>query len=427
MRKIEKFKHRWFSVEFGLMALLLVSNTTWASSPTKHFVSEGESISDAIEEAAKGDTLVIRAGYYQEYEIIIQKPLTLIGEGRPVIDGGDGGDIFLIAADSVRIEGFELKNTGFSSQNDNAAIKVFDSRYLTVVDNRIINTFFGIHLSNSQHITIRNNFLEAFEKRSHRTGNGIHLWQCDTALIESNHVIGHRDGIYLEFAVMVETNRNIVENNNRYGLHFMFSHDNAYYHNEFRNNDAGVAVMYTRNVIMKYNLFEKSLGSGTYGVLLKDISNSVMKYNRIENNTTGIYMDGSNNNEIHYNLFRRNGWGIKLLTSNDGNTIEGNNFVGNTFDISTNGKLITNSLERNYWDKYEGYDLDGDGYGDIPFRPISLYSTIVERIPSAIILWRSFMVSMLDRAERVIPSITPENMKDLKPKMRPNDIDFKPE
>jgi len=387
----------------------------------------GESIQASIDQALPGDTIFISEGEYFEKEIIIQKPLIVIGSNFPKIDGMNSGDIFLIAADSVRIEGLELINTGYATQNDNAAVKVFDSRYLKVVNNRIINTFFGIHISNSENMVILDNFLEAFETRSHRTGNGIHLWKSDTALISGNYIKGHRDGIYLEFVTMTENRNNKVEYNHRYGLHFMFSHDNSYYHNLFRSNEAGVAVMYTRNVIMKYNIFEKSLGSGSYGVLLKDISNSVMKYNIIRDNTIGIYMDGSNNNEISYNEFRRNGWGIKLLASNDGNHLSGNNFIGNTFDISTNGRLVTNTLEGNFWDKYEGYDLDRDGYGDVPYRPISLYSTIVERIPSAIILWRSFMVTMMDRAERIVPAITPENMKDTKPKMRPNDINFKSE
>lgn len=410
-----------------IVSAIMLCLTVFLQAQSTHLVKEGQSIQKAIEGALSGDTILISEGEYFENEIIIQKPLTVIGSNFPKIDGMSSGDIFLIAADSVRIEGLELINTGYATQNDNAAVKVFDSRFLTIAKNRIINTFFGIHISNSENIFILDNHLEAFETRSHRTGNGIHLWKTDTALISGNYITGHRDGIYLEFVTMADNRNNKVEYNHRYGLHFMFSHDNSYYHNFFRSNDAGVAVMYTRNVIMKYNIFEKSLGSGSYGVLLKDISNSVMKHNIVRDNTIGIYMDGSNNNEISYNEFRRNGWGIKLLASNDGNHLSGNNFIGNTFDISTNGRLVTNTLEGNFWDKYEGYDLDRDGYGDVPFRPISLYSTIVERIPSAIILWRSFMVSMMDRAERIVPAITPENMKDTKPKMRPNDINFKSE
>lgn len=123
------------------------------------------------------------------------------------------------------------------------------------------------------------------------------------------------------------------------------------------------------------------------------------------------------------NTFRENGWAIKLQASCDDNDFQHNNFIANTFDVATNGSLVLNTLDNNYWDKYEGYDLDKDGIGDIPFRPVSMYSMVVERIPTAVLLWRSFMVFMLDRAEKVLPAITPENLKDNQPSMRPYDID----
>ena len=101
------------------------------------------------------------------------------------------------------------------------------------------------------------------------------------------------------------------------------------------------------------------------------------------------------------------------------NQVEGNNFQGNTFDVATNSSLVLNTFDRNYWDKYEGYDLDKDGVGDVPYRPVSLYSMIVERFPAAMILFRSFMVSLLDRTEKMIPGMTPEQLKDTLPAMKP--------
>ncbi len=390
-------------------------------------VHPGQSIGEAVDRACSNDTILIHAGHYTEHQIIVRRPLNIIGRGRPVIDADRRGDIFLIAAKDVLFKGLQLQHTGVSNLNDYAGIKVYDSYNLRVEDVVFEHTFFGIHISNSENIYIGDCTLRSYETQSQRTANGIHLWKCSHALIENNYVYGHRDGIYLEFVTDAETNGNVVEYNNRYGLHFMFSHDNAYYRNEFRHNGAGVAVMYTRNVIMKYNLFEDNQGTGAYAILLKDINDSEMRYNRIVNNTIGIYMEGSNRNVIEHNLFRNNGWAIKLLASNDANKLLSNNFTGNTFDISTNSRQVTNTLKMNYWDKYEGYDLDRDGYGDVPYHPINLYSTIVERIPAAIILWRSFMVTLLDRAERVMPVITPVIMRDDKPKMRPHDIDFKPQ
>ncbi len=101
------------------------------------------------------------------------------------------------------------------------------------------------------------------------------------------------------------------------------------------------------------------------------------------------------------------------------NKIERNNFLGNTFDVSTNGSLTLNYFSQNYWDKYEGYDLNKDKLGDVPYRPLSLYSVIIEKNPPAMLLYRSFMISLLDKSEKIIPSLTPENFVDLQPLMKP--------
>ena len=100
------------------------------------------------------------------------------------------------------------------------------------------------------------------------------------------------------------------------------------------------------------------------------------------------------------------------------NEIKKNNFIGNTFDISTNGTLVLNTFNSNYWDKYEGYDLDKNGIGDLPYHPLSLFSVIVEINPPAMLLFRSFIVSLLDKSEKIIPSLTPDNFIDNSPLMR---------
>ena len=95
-----------------------------------------------------------------------------------------------------------------------------------------------------------------------------------------------------------------------------------------------------------------------------------------------------------------------------------NNFIANTFDIATNGSLVLNKFDYNYWDKYDGYDLNKDKIGDIPYRPVSMYSMIIEQNPPAIMLLRSFMTSLLDKTERILPSLTPTDLKDDHPLMK---------
>ena len=306
--------------------------------------------------------------------------------------------------------------------NDYASVKVIDAKNILVENNRIFNAYFGIHFSNSTFITIRNNTIIGSPTNEQSTGNGIHLWKCNQALIENNHISGHRDGIYFEFVTESTIQNNYSTKNIRYGLHFMFSHYNSYFGNTFNNNGAGVAVMYSHNVTMERNTFEQNWGASSYGILLKDISDSHIQHNSFLKNSVGIHMEGSSRIEISQNVFIENGWAIKVQASCDDNNFYRNNFYGNSFDITTNGTMMLNKFYNNYWDKYEGYDRNKDGIGDVPYHPVSMYSMIVEENPNALILLRSFMVSLLDKAEKAIPSLTPENLVDNNPMLKPNKL-----
>lgn len=385
-------------------------------------ISSGQSIQKAVDKALPGDTLMVSSGTYPQSGIVIRKSLSIIGEDYPVLDGKMEGNVLVIAADNVTVQGFKIINTGKSNMDDSAGIKFFDSKNCVVKDNILENTFFGLHFSNSSGLTIIGNKIHSGAVREFEVGNGIHLWKCKNSFIGNNQVSGHRDGIYLEFVTNTQAKENLIQKNMRYGLHFMFSHDNSYIRNTFKNNGAGVAVMYTKNVLMKENRFEENWGSSAYGILLKDISDSEVIGNIFLKNTVGIYMEGSSRIEFTGNTFRENGWALKLMASCDQNTFKGNNFTQNTFDMSSNGSVVLNTITENYWDKYEGYDLDKDYVGDVPYRPINLYSVIVEKIPAAVILWRSFLVTLLDRMEKILPTMTPDQMIDQSPKMRPYDI-----
>jgi nitrous oxidase accessory protein len=380
-------------------------------------------ISDAIQLASAGDTIVVKSGTYREGNIRIDRPLVLLGENKPVVDGEYKYEVFTISASNVTVYGFQIVNSGVSSIKDLAGIGVTDgSHHASIRKNDFLNTYFGVHISGSQYSLVEDNTFKAVSRGDHETGNGIHLWQCSNAIIRSNIIREHRDGIYFEFVTNSMIENNISENNHRYGLHFMFSNDDEYHNNLFRNNGAGVAVMYTKNVKMVNNTFDKNWGTSAYGLLLKDIRDSFVWNNRFVENTVAIYMEGTSRTEFKRNLFSKNGWAIRLQASCDDNVFTENNFKSNTFDIATNGTMVLNSINRNYWDKYEGYDLNRDGVGDIPFRPISMYAMIVERIPTAVLLWRSFLVFLLDRAEKVFPVVTPENLKDDYPSMKPYDL-----
>jgi len=371
----------------------------------------------ALQLAADYDTIIVEKGLYKEGNIVVSKSVCLIGENRPVLDGEKKYEILSIKADSVTIKGFSVQHSGKGTMDDPGGIKVYESNNVTIADNVLTDNFFGIYLQYCKNCLVKNNRVEAFGKEEQEIGNGIHCWKSDSLQIIGNTISGHRDGIYFEFVTQSVIWRNISYNNIRYGLHFMFSNNDSYFTNLFKNNGAGVAVMFTKNVVMMNNTFEENWGDAAYGLLLKEISDCHLAGNKFQKNTSAIFMDGTNRIVVEKNVFNANGWGMKIQANCMDNIIENNNFMGNTFDVSTNGSLTLNTFNENYWDKYEGYDLNKDMIGDVPYHPLSLYSVIVESNPPAMLLYRSFIVTLLDKSERVLPSLTPENFIDLKPMM----------
>jgi len=380
------------------------------------------SLKKAVSIATDRDTVLLHAGTYREGNIIIIKSLSIIGEGNPVLDGENKYEILTISGKNITIKGIVFRNSGYSAMNDYASIKIVDAANVVIENNTIIDAYFAIHISNTSFATVRHNYILGSPRSEQLTGNGIHLWKSNHALVDGNHIQGHRDGIYFEFVSLSTVQNNLSENNIRYGIHFMFSNDDVYFNNTFRKNGAGVAVMYSKKVTMEWNHFEQNWGASSYGILLKDISDSHIQHNTFFKNSVALHLEGTSRIDIHENLFRENGWAIKVQASCEDNSFHHNNFIGNSFDVGTNGTLVLNTFYNNYWDKYEGYDLNKNGIGDVPYHPVSMYSMIVEENPNTLVLLRSFMVSLLDKAEKAIPSLTPENLVDEKPMIKPNKL-----
>lgn len=376
------------------------------------------SLKKAIELAKDKDTILLQAGTYREGSMTLTKSLAIIGQNNPVLDGEYKYEILLISGKDILIRGIQFRNAGYSALNDFASIKLVDCSKVVIENNSIFDSYFAIHISNTSYAVVRNNTISGSPRSEQLTGNGIHLWKSNNALVENNRVTGHRDGIYFEFVTFSNIRNNLSEKNIRYGLHFMFSNDDSYFNNIFRNNGAGVAVMYSKKVKMENNHFEQNWGPSAYGILLKDISDSYILHNTFLKNTVGIHLEGTSRIDIQRNIFRENGWAIKVQASCENNDFHHNNFTGNSFDVGTNGSISLNNFYNNYWDKYEGYDINKDGIGDVAHHPVSLYSMIVEQNPYTLMLFRSFTVQLLDKAEKAIPSLTPENLTDQKPLMK---------
>ena len=376
------------------------------------------SIKKAISIAKDHDTILIKKGTYKEYNIIIDKPLTIIGKDYPVIDGELKGEIITIISDNVTLDGLFIINVGTSYTEDYAAIRVRRSKNFIIQNVVLEKLFFGIYIEKSRDGKIFHNKIIGDAIEEYNSGNGIQLWYSHNIDIEHNYVEHVRDGIYLEFSDNCIIKNNVSAYNIRYGLHFMFSNNDLYQDNTFENNGAGVAVMFSKKITMLNNIFKENWGSASYGLLLKEINDAEIIGNTFEENTIGINIEGTNRINYKNNDFINNGWAMKVRGACYANKFLSNNFLYNSFDISYNSKLNDNVFNNNFWSNYTGYDLDKNGIGDVPYRPVKLFSYIVNRTPETIILLRSLFIDIIDFSEKVSPVFTPDNLLDNNPSIK---------
>lgn len=377
-----------------------------------------KTVTEAVALASPCDTILVKKGFYSEGNIRIEKDLTLLGVDNPIMDGGGIAEIFTVQSNFFHIEGFTIQHVGTSYTQDRAGVRMVESQNFTIKNNRLLDAFFAVYLQKSKNGEVIGNHIRGEAKNEAGSGNAIHIWSCENITVAGNYTAGHRDGIYLEFANNSRITGNLSEHNLRYGLHFMFSHDNFYFQNTFRKNGAGVAVMYSKRIDMRQNTFEHNWGQAAYGMLLKDIHDSKIEQNIFRQNTVGIFVETSNRLLYTQNTFSQNGWAVRMSGGCEGNDFKRNNFISNSFDLAVKIASNDSRFDGNYWSDYSGYDLDRNGFGDVPHRPMKLFSYVVSRTPESIVLLRSLFVDILNFSEKVSPIFTPENVVDNAPLMR---------
>jgi nitrous oxidase accessory protein len=421
--------------EIILIAVLILL-TKFQVKPLSKEITVGEkapysSITEALENSNEGDTIVVKSGIYKE-NVVINKGVFLVGENQPVIDGNYLDNVVKIEANGVTLKGFIIRKGGRDLLKEESGIKVVNSSAVKIEGNKLEDVIIGIYLYSSPGNTIRNNtsYGRADFTTEEANGNGIHLWKSPNNTIEGNHIMKHRDGIYVEFSPGNSIRTNHCKRNVRYGLHYMYSDNNAFEGNVFEKNGTGSALMYSKNILLRKNIFKDNVGPNGFGMLLKSLNDSLAEENLITNNTVGIFMDDANRNILTKNIFSQNGWAIDLFSSSNNNAIYANDFLNNTFQVMTDTDRTTNRFYKNstgnYWDDYRGYngyDLNRDGIGDIPYKPVKLLSYLMKRYPDLTVFLESPGFRALEFAERVLPVLNPLELEDPYPLMNPIRVD----
>lgn len=427
MKKTIDRYHRNSWIRFRYSQLVVMFSFFFCLTPSDIFSKELEvckdkcnfsSVQTAIDSASSGDTIQIRKGIYREGMISISKPLVLEGFNGATLDGKKEKHVLDIRSNNVVIRGLNIIGSGVSDTSEYSGVHAEKVKYCTIENNEFEDNAYAIYLAEVEDCSVRGNVSAGNAVNEVSGGNGIHLWSSKGIRIEGNELQKHRDGIYLEFSSNLKIEDNLSRDNIRYGMHFMFSSDNDFRGNRFENNSAGVAVMYSKNILIENNRFENNWGDSSYGLLLKEISESILTKNSFVHNTVAIFADGCNRNYFTHNILKDNGWGVRILGNSESNQFVQNEFKENVFDISTNTKHSTNSFRENFWDSYDGYDLDLDRFGDIPHKPVHFFGYWVVVYPFLMVLYNSPVVNFLQAIEKAFPIVTPIDLEDPKPKMR---------
>jgi nitrous oxidase accessory protein len=391
----------------NLTPLLLATQATFTVGASEDYAT----ITGALRAAVSGDTIVVQAGVYREH-LVIERAVVLLGRDGAIIDGGGRGIVLTVLAPAT-IEGFTIRGSGSAQSTEDAGLLAEDAADLRIADNRFEDVLFGIYLKDCPDAVISDNEIEGKPLPIPLRGDGIRLWYSPGGTISGNAVWQSRD-VVIWFSDSTRASDNVVTES-RYGLHYMYSHDNVFERNRFEANDVGAFIMYSTGITFRDNVFASARGTAGRGLGFKDADDIWAVGNVMVKNAVGISIDNSPSSERSVNVFAENvvaynDVGISMLPSVARNQFEKNEFIDNVTPVvvTGGGTALGNRWVGNYWSEYEGFDSDGDGQGDTPYVFERLSDDLLTKHESLRVFSLSPATASLEVLSRVFPLLRPE-------------------
>lgn len=395
-----------------LLAALLVASET----------AVAQSLQSLIDAVQPGDTIRVSAGLWTD-NVEIRTRVALIGEPGATIRGTGTGSCVTVWADSCIIEGLSIERSGHALVREDAGI-LLRSDHNRIRRNRLNDVLFGIYLYRSDNNEISDNVIEgrpALEQGER--GSGVHIWDSYDNRLVGNTIRHTRDGFYIQNASHTWIEGNEVSDL-RYGLHYMYADSNTFVANRFHDNVAGAAVMYSHGIVMRRNEFIRNRGFASYGVLFQDCHGMTADSNLFVDNVVGMFFEASSDNTFRHNVIAQNDVALKMFQNSERNLFSENAFIDNLIPLSVVGRR-TNSrwsdgTRGNYWSDYEGYDLDGDGVGDVPLTIQNVFDFLEGQQPAFRLYLSSPASKALAAATKAFPILELSSERDPAPLMAPN-------
>ncbi len=375
-------------------------------------------LQNRVDAAAPGAVIEVGPGTYAG-DLFVDRPVRLVGHGRPLLVGSGTGSVVLVRAPGVIVEGFDIDGVqGGDLGRDSSGIHIAAPR-VTIRDCTIRDAIFGIYLYAATGARIERCRIRGIRgKSAGEKGSGIHVWNTDGFELTGNDIADVRDGFYIQSSPHGVVRGNVARDL-RYGLHYMYSDDNLFEDNVFENGDAGTAIMYSRRLTFRHNQFLRNRGFASVGLLLKTCDDVLAERNLIADNARGIFLEEVHGGVVRDNLVAQSDVGIVLFDSSSGIGFRGNSFVGNMAPLSLNGRRTDAVFHGNYWSDNGAPDLDGDGVTDRPYRLSSLFDHFRGNLTAADLMSRSLAASAVAAAEQALPVLEATQVADDAPLARP--------
>lgn len=384
-------------------------------------VGLGQDLQTAIAGATPGDVLTLAAGVHAG-PVVIDRPLTITGAGA-IIDGQGRGTVVTITGDDVTISGITVQNSGRSSPELDAGIKINKGADRARIEgNRIENNLHGVDVHGSRDSVVAKNVIIGLTlARMNDRGNGVYVWNAPGTVVEGNDISLGRDGIFSNTS-RKGTYRNNLIHDLRFAVHYMYTNDSEVSGNISIGNHLGYAIMFSDRVQLHDNL---SLWDRDYGVMMNYSNGSDVVGNLVRGAKKCTFIYNAHKNLIWGNRFEGCAIGIHFTAGSERNAISENAFLGSRNQVKYVGtKMVEWSLEGrgNYWSDHPAFDLNGDGLADSVFRPNDLMDHILWSQPAAAALIGSPAVQLIRWSQENFPALLPGGVVDSHPLMAPREI-----